>query len=99
MIPSASLNISSKCFNPYTNFTEERLTLQSQLSTLIIFFEVQHLNYSISIKEESLFFEENQVSYLYIFNLCKNMCLLEIFELGDKFTGLQMKIGGIVCVF
>jgi hypothetical protein len=25
------------------------------------------------------------------------MCLLEIFEFGDKFTGMQMNIGGIVC--
>jgi len=68
------------------NFREERLTLQSQLSTIIKDFELQHLS-------------GLQVSYLYIFDLCKNMCLLEVFKFGDIFTGLQMKIGHIVYVF
>jgi hypothetical protein len=35
------------------------------LSTLIFFFELHHLNYSISIKDKSLLFKEHQVSYLY----------------------------------
>lgn len=43
MIPSASLNISSKCFNPYSNFTEEILILQSQTEEILSGIEAESL--------------------------------------------------------
>lgn len=50
------------------------------------------INFTITIEQSSKDFELpnwTKASYLYIFNLRKNMSLLEVFEFGDKFTGLK----------
>jgi hypothetical protein len=47
-----NLNKNYIVYNKF-NKTKEKLSLQSQLSTLINFFELRHLNYNISIKETS----------------------------------------------
>jgi len=75
-MPSASFNISSKFVSPCYNFTEEICILESQLRTL------QHgflVNYS----------KDLEVSYFYVFNLRKNMRLLNVTQIREKFTRLQ----------